>query len=158
VTPQVWSWGWNDRGTLGLGHRQPVSKPSPLPALAGVRIVQVCGLCGCDNTLRLLLGTSSSHVFSICLSVCKRFYHARGRAQVAVSGWHCLALSNTGTMYSWGGNEYFQCGINPEMRDVLLPAPCLPHLKVTRICMHTHTKLACKLQSYSSSTCYSTLE
>jgi alpha-tubulin suppressor-like RCC1 family protein len=41
VCPQLWSWGWNDRATLGLGHRQRVDKPCMLSTLAGVRIVQV---------------------------------------------------------------------------------------------------------------------
>lgn len=32
--------GWNARGTLGLGHRQPVNKPQRVPGLAGVHIRQ----------------------------------------------------------------------------------------------------------------------
>ena len=28
IRPQVWSWGWNDRGTLGLGHRAKVRVPA----------------------------------------------------------------------------------------------------------------------------------
>ncbi len=38
---QVWSWGWNDRATLGLGHRNPVNKPQRLTALTHTRIAQV---------------------------------------------------------------------------------------------------------------------
>lgn len=52
---QVWSWGWNDRGTLGHGHRGCEFKPKRVSALRGVRI-----------------------------------------HQVAVNGWHCLALSEAG--------------------------------------------------------------
>lgn len=34
---------------------------------------------------------------------------ARGLlVQVAVNGWHCLALSETGQVFAWGGNEYQQ--------------------------------------------------
>ncbi len=38
---QVWSWGWNDRGTLGLGHQSKEMKPKRIAALKGVRIKQV---------------------------------------------------------------------------------------------------------------------
>lgn len=44
---QVWSWGWNDRGTLGLGHRGKSRKPMRLATLQGTRIVQV----GCCTSL-----------------------------------------------------------------------------------------------------------
>jgi len=30
--------------------------------------------------------------------------------QVDVCGWHCLALSDKGQVYAWGGNEYNQVG------------------------------------------------
>jgi alpha-tubulin suppressor-like RCC1 family protein len=32
--------------------------------------------------------------------------------QVAAGGWHCLAVSEDGKIYAWGGNEYFQCGVD----------------------------------------------
>jgi hypothetical protein len=38
---QLWSWGWNDRGTLGHGHRQMERKPRRVQGLKGVKIVQV---------------------------------------------------------------------------------------------------------------------
>lgn len=28
--------------------------------------------------------------------------------QVALGGWHCLALDDEGRVYAWGGNEYGQ--------------------------------------------------
>ena len=28
--------------------------------------------------------------------------------QVALGGWHCLALDDAGQLYAWGGNEYGQ--------------------------------------------------
>lgn len=39
---QLWSWGWNYRGTLGHGHRGLERKPRRVQGLKGVRIVQVC--------------------------------------------------------------------------------------------------------------------
>ena len=32
--------------------------------------------------------------------------------QVAIGGWHCLAVTRNGQVYAWGGNEYFQCGVD----------------------------------------------
>ncbi|GFR50047.1 hypothetical protein Agub_g12098 [Astrephomene gubernaculifera] len=83
---QVWSFGWNDRGTLGHGHRSVERKPQRISALRGIRVVQV-----------------------------------------ATGGWHCLALSDTGGMFAWGGNEYGQCGsvqgLVPGQRDIVEPLP-----------------------------------
>ncbi|GIL50419.1 hypothetical protein Vafri_6548 [Volvox africanus] len=80
---QVWSFGWNDRGTLGHGHRNQETKPKRIAALKGIRIVQV-----------------------------------------AIGGWHSLALSDRGVMFAWGGNEYGQCGnVLPGQRDITEPMP-----------------------------------
>ena len=53
-------------------------------------------------------------------------------SQVTIGGWHCLALSDTGQAYAWGGNEYGQCGQPSEQRDIQVPAKCVPHLKVVQ--------------------------
>ena len=60
--------------------------------------------------------------------------------QAACGGWHCLAVSNTGQAYAWGGNEYGQCGVAQGKRDVPEPSPCLPQHKVVQVAaggMHT---------------------
>lgn len=53
--------------------------------------------------------------------------------QAAIGGWHCLALSQSGQVYSWGGNEYQQCGVDDNARDIMHPQPCLPHLRVIQV-------------------------
>ena len=40
MTLQVWAWGWNERGTLGLGHRDLELRPKRVSALRGIRIRQ----------------------------------------------------------------------------------------------------------------------
>lgn len=60
--------------------------------------------------------------------------------QAACGGWHCLAVSNAGQAYAWGGNEYGQCGVAQGSRDVPEPMPCLPQHKVQQVAaggMHT---------------------
>mmetsp|Transcript_13602 Transcript_13602/g.29116 ORF Transcript_13602/g.29116 Transcript_13602/m.29116 type:complete len:631 (-) Transcript_13602:438-2330(-) len=95
----VWSWGWNERGTLGHGHRGQERKPKRIAALQGVNV-----------------------------------------HQVAVNGWHCLALAEGGQLFAWGGNEYLQCGVMPEKRDIVEPVICVPHLKVRMVaCGGMHT-------------------
>jgi alpha-tubulin suppressor-like RCC1 family protein len=44
-----------------------------------------------------------------------------------------MALSQDGRMFSWGGNEYLQCGVEPGKRDVVSPMPCLPTFKVKQV-------------------------
>lgn len=50
--------------------------------------------------------------------------------QAAIGGWHCLAVTDDGQVYAWGGNEYSQCGLEEAARDILTPQLCMPHLRV----------------------------
>eukprot|EP00899_Mesostigma_viride_P008862 jgi/Mesvir1/17978/Mv09324-RA.1 len=90
---EVYSWGWNKRGTLGHGHNSPEPLPRPILAL--------------------------SHV---CIT------------QVAIGGWHCLAVDEDGQMYSWGGNEYAQCGLSSDAgKDICSPVPCLTQHRIAQV-------------------------
>ncbi|CAD7696720.1 unnamed protein product [Ostreobium quekettii] len=89
---KIWSWGWNERGTIGNGQRGGDRKPREIAALKGVRIVQA-----------------------------------------AVGGWHCLAVTENNRVYAWGGNEYFQCGVNEEEKNIVKPTICVPHLQVKQV-------------------------
>ncbi|XP_027075425.1 ultraviolet-B receptor UVR8 [Coffea arabica] len=62
--------------------------------------------------------------------------------QAAIDGWHCLAVDDQGRAYAWGGNEYGQCGEEPERkadtgkpvrRDIVIPQRCVPKLTVRRV-------------------------
>ncbi|XP_039127125.1 ultraviolet-B receptor UVR8-like [Dioscorea cayenensis subsp. rotundata] len=62
--------------------------------------------------------------------------------QAAVDGWHCLAVDDQGRAYAWGGNEYGQCGEEPERkedgskalrRDIAIPQRCAPKLSVRQV-------------------------
>ncbi|KAF7130683.1 hypothetical protein RHSIM_Rhsim10G0063200 [Rhododendron simsii] len=122
---KLFTWGWNQRGTLG---HPPETKtetiPSQVKALANVKIVQA-----------------------------------------AIGGWHCLAVDDQGRAYAWGiilllysnhlvanetdeklkstcGNEYGQCGEEPERkddtgrplkRDIIIPQRCASKLSVRQV-------------------------
>ncbi|KAG6524509.1 hypothetical protein ZIOFF_014421 [Zingiber officinale] len=98
----LYTWGWNQRGTLGHPpEKKTESVPSLVDALSGVKIVQA-----------------------------------------AIGGWHCLAVDNEGRAYAWGGNEYGQCGEEPERkedgskalrRDIVIPQRCAPKLSVRQV-------------------------
>ncbi|GMH45717.1 hypothetical protein BSKO_13680 [Bryopsis sp. KO-2023] len=88
----VWSWGWNDRGTLGHCDKGRKRKPKKVSALRGVKVVQA-----------------------------------------AVGGWHTLVLDQAGKVYAWGGNEYVQCGVDADTRDIMTPVPCVPQLRVKQV-------------------------
>ncbi|CAL9170318.1 unnamed protein product [Musa hybrid cultivar] len=62
--------------------------------------------------------------------------------QAAIGGWHCLAVDDQGRAYAWGGNEYGQCGEEPERkedgsralrRDIAIPQRCAPKLSVRQV-------------------------
>ena len=42
-------------------------------------------------------------------------------------------LDASGRAWAMGGNEYGQCGCDPQQRDVLVPRPCVPHLTVAQV-------------------------
>lgn len=89
---QVYSWGWNDRASLGQGHQERMPKPHKIMGLQGVHVVQV-----------------------------------------AVGGWHALAIDIDGQCWAWGGNEYNQCDAEPGMRDLLQAQKCVTNLKVVQV-------------------------
>jgi hypothetical protein len=143
---QLWSWGWNDRGTLGHGHRALERKPRRVHGLKGVRIVQVrpgaghvasvggrarrrlrrCSVsrersrAAAVRGLRKAPGRLVSPLRVVCAAhplplpppaarLPARLL--RGHLKAAIGGWHCLAVSDEGQVYAWGGNEYSQCGL-----------------------------------------------
>ncbi|KAG6741965.1 hypothetical protein POTOM_055246 [Populus tomentosa] len=62
--------------------------------------------------------------------------------QAAIGGWHCLAVDDQGRAYAWGGNEYGQCGEEPERkddtgrplrRDIVIPQRCASKLVVRQV-------------------------
>ncbi len=53
--------------------------------------------------------------------------------QVALGGWHALALDKDGQCWAWGGNEYNQCDSVGGGRDLTVPSRCLTSVRVIQV-------------------------
>nr|XP_023676848.1 probable E3 ubiquitin-protein ligase HERC3 isoform X2 [Paramormyrops kingsleyae] len=78
---QIFTWGCNSSGQLGLGNTKPSTRPQSQLALAGIPL-----------------------------------------AQIAAGGDHSVALSVSGTVFSWGSNRRGQLGLG-DMTDRNSPVP-----------------------------------
>ncbi|KAL9265244.1 Ultraviolet-B receptor UVR8-like protein [Drosera capensis] len=115
---KLFTWGWNQRGTLG---HPPETKNKNVPSL--VKANQ--------------RGTLTENVPSLVKALADVKI-----VQAAIGGWHCLAVDDLGRAYAWGGNEYGQCGEEPERRDdngkplrrdIVIPQRCAPKLSVQQV-------------------------
>lgn len=44
-----------------------------------------------------------------------------------------IVFGQDGKVYAWGGNEYLQCGVDGEEKNIVSPTICVPHLKVIQV-------------------------
>eukprot|EP01101_Sappina_pedata_P012161 TRINITY_DN8304_c0_g1_i1.p1 TRINITY_DN8304_c0_g1~~TRINITY_DN8304_c0_g1_i1.p1 ORF type:complete len:748 (-),score=160.17 TRINITY_DN8304_c0_g1_i1:83-2326(-) len=118
---EVFSWGFNDKGQLGLGHRFNQDKPQLVRALGKAMIIQVSS--GTQHSLAL---SSDGVCFSWGLGVLGQLGHSSSKnttlpgciesikstrmVKIACGSFHSLALSDRGVVYGWGNSEYGQQG------------------------------------------------
>ncbi|KAM0900287.1 hypothetical protein ACQ4PT_020751 [Festuca glaucescens] len=128
VPVQLFTWGWNQRGTLGHPpETKTESSPAPVDAPRRVKIVQVCAGSVPQNAIRFLMEAVSHWIFG-----------ARQRSADGIaSRWMTKGAPMLG-----GGNEYGQCGEEPERkedgtralrRDIPIPQRCALKLKVRQV-------------------------
>ncbi|KAK9811056.1 hypothetical protein WJX73_009758 [Symbiochloris irregularis] len=148
----TFGWGVNEDGQLGLDTDQDTFSPKVVEALLGTRLrgrelIRTPLAAGSRMTLAIeangqLLSWGWNARASLGLGHCmagqrkpKRVSALAGEriVQVAIGGWHCLAVNDEGQAYAWGGNEYGQCGIEEAGRDIETPTPCVPNLRVTQV-------------------------
>lgn len=110
----LYTWGWNQKATLGLGHQGVVKVPTPVQALADKEIKQGCwggwhGLAvtkegdlyawgGNENYQCLASEDESEKMYLLPRPVMS---HIRTR-QVAAGAMHSLVLTEGGEMWTWG--------------------------------------------------------
>ncbi|KAL6774315.1 hypothetical protein ACKKBG_A24525 [Auxenochlorella protothecoides x Auxenochlorella symbiontica] len=149
----VFAWGASEDGQLGLDTRQDVPTPKVVEALLGTRF---CGRQA--GRVPLIAGSRASVGIDVDGQVLAWGWNGRGTlgrghreakgaerpqrvlglegrrvVQVALGGWHCLALDARGQVYAWGGNEYGQCGLEEGLKDVVTARPCLQGMRFRRI-------------------------
>lgn len=107
---QVYGWGYNCNGQLGLGNNGNQQTPCRIAALQGVNVVQV------QTSLRSLL--TLRHSDEPRLFLCSPLI-ALLSAQVACGYAHTLALTDEGLVYAWGANSYGQLGTGNKSNQAL---------------------------------------
>ncbi|KAH3756159.1 UVB-resistance 8 [Pelomyxa schiedti] len=131
-------WGSNKHGQLGLGtqsSREEAPKPLYSLQLGGGRGAVVTASCGGEFTVALL---NSGQVFSWGYNKfgqlglgdvnnrtapCEvTLLRAEGVIAIACGGYHTLAKTDSGIMYSWGAGDYGQLGLG-----TFDPVTCTPH-------------------------------
>eukprot|EP00803_Ostreobium_quekettii_P007034 evm.model.scf_2582.1 EVM.evm.TU.scf_2582.1 scf_2582:2859-15247(+) len=130
---EVYSWGSNEHGQLGLGDLAPdnVRRPRVVKALHGKMVMQV--VCGKFHTLAV---TAQSHVYGWGqnsygqLGLGDRVERhtpslvdalwALPVKQLASGDWHSTALTRSGFLFTWGCNQHGQLGLPPDAEHAAL--------------------------------------
>eukprot|EP01113_Clastostelium_recurvatum_P015278 TRINITY_DN1847_c0_g1_i2.p1 TRINITY_DN1847_c0_g1~~TRINITY_DN1847_c0_g1_i2.p1 ORF type:complete len:799 (-),score=177.11 TRINITY_DN1847_c0_g1_i2:50-2446(-) len=131
-TGLVFTWGFNEKGQLGLGHRFNQESPAHVAALSkeDIRIVQVA--CGSQHTLFL---SDKGEIYSCGLGVFGQLGHgdlddllypkALHKAferwgpvlQIACGAYFSTGRTQSGEVLSWGHGEYGQHGGDANYQD-----------------------------------------
>ncbi|XP_030008655.1 RCC1 and BTB domain-containing protein 2 isoform X2 [Sphaeramia orbicularis] len=130
---EIYGWGYNCNGQLGLGNNGNQQTPCRIAALQGVNIVQV--------------GTTTDSYKAVFPIICSLITFPF-RVQVACGYAHTLALTDEGLVYAWGANSYGQLGTGNKSNQAL---PTLINTEKERMvevaaCHTSHTSAA-KTQS-----------
>eukprot|EP00252_Welwitschia_mirabilis_P008229 TRINITY_DN1997_c0_g1_i1.p1 TRINITY_DN1997_c0_g1~~TRINITY_DN1997_c0_g1_i1.p1 ORF type:complete len:395 (-),score=50.19 TRINITY_DN1997_c0_g1_i1:384-1568(-) len=150
----VLAWGSGEDGQLGMGNVEDKDLVCSVSALEKENISSV--VAGSRNSLAICqdgrlftwgwnqrgtLGHPPESKTESIPSLVKSLQNVN-ILQAAIGGWHCLAVDDHGQAYAWGGNEYGQCGEEPERkedgsrvlrRDIPIPQRCVPHLRVRQV-------------------------
>ncbi|KAL8044827.1 hypothetical protein ABFX02_08G071600 [Erythranthe guttata] len=150
----VIAWGSGEDGQLGIGNNEEREWVCTITALRSENVRSVVAgsrnsLAICDDgklftwgwNQRGTLGHPPETKTENVPSQVKALANVK-IVQAAIGGWHCLAVDDQGRAYAWGGNEYGQCGEEPERkddsgrpvrRDIAIPQRCVPKLTVRQV-------------------------
>lgn len=139
----VWSWGCNERGQLGLGSDIEISEPRVIRALEGNKIVAIAA--GSEHSLAI---SSSGEVFSWGCGDDGRLGHKGIKAghtrdefkprmlrsfeatvirSASAGQMHSACVSAEGQAYVFGSNRYFQLGQSTDSNaEIPVRVPNLP--------------------------------
>lgn len=150
----VIAWGSGEDGQLGIGNNEEKEWVCSIKALESEKVSSV--VAGSRNSLAICedgrlftwgwnqrgtLGHPPETKTENIPSQVKALANVK-IVQAAIGGWHCLAVDDQGKAYAWGGNEYGQCGEEPERkddtgrpvkRDIVIPKRCASKLSVRQV-------------------------
>eukprot|EP00871_Galdieria_phlegrea_P003407 jgi/Galph1/4067/GphlegSOOS_G2725.1 len=147
---EVWAFGYNAHGELGLGHMNPIQEPQAIPTLHSKGIVQVAA-----SSRHVLALSSSEVVFAWGENNCGQLgdgtiesvaipkeIHLLGNrrvVQVTVADSSSFAVTRNGELYVWGSNEKHVQG-HPSAAGFLSPrsASWLSHIDTSQIATGLH--------------------
>eukprot|EP01130_Rhizamoeba_saxonica_P017931 TRINITY_DN8833_c0_g1_i2.p1 TRINITY_DN8833_c0_g1~~TRINITY_DN8833_c0_g1_i2.p1 ORF type:complete len:580 (-),score=122.04 TRINITY_DN8833_c0_g1_i2:587-2326(-) len=125
---RLFSWGFNEKRQLGLGHRYNQQYPQLVQALLGIKIVKVC--CGEQHVVAI---DDQGIIYSWGLGIFGQLGHGNINdcgyptvveqlsglkiVDIACGSHHCLALTDDGEVYTWGSSEYYQQASTNEYED-----------------------------------------
>lgn len=132
TTGDVWSWGWGAHGQLGLGDSKDRDLPTVIPELSGEDVVALS--CGDRHSFATtadgrVFGWGSNEFGQLgcgkkgdTVLRPKLIKGLQGLKVVATSSGdrHSAAVTNTGSVYTWGCGSDGQCG-HGVFRDVVRP-------------------------------------
>ncbi|XP_057522246.1 ultraviolet-B receptor UVR8-like isoform X1 [Amaranthus tricolor] len=153
MSSAVIAWGSGEDGQLGIGNNEDKEWVCQVKALENYSVSSV--VAGSRNSLALCqdgklftwgwnqrgtLGHPPETKTENIPSQVKALANVK-IVQAAIGGWHCLAVDDQGCAYAWGGNEYGQCGEDPEKddtgrllrRDIVIPQRCATLLTVRQV-------------------------
>ncbi|EDV24531.1 uncharacterized protein TRIADDRAFT_56425 [Trichoplax adhaerens] len=140
----VWSWGDGDFGKLGRGGSEGCNIPQKIDALCGRDVCRIA--CGAQFSLAL---STTGKVWTWGKGDYYRLGHGNDShyrspqliegplkkkriTEIAVGALHCLAVTDTGEVYSWGDNDHGQQG-NGNTTVNKRPQICLGELDGVKI-------------------------
>ena len=138
---KIYSWGWNERGQLGLSDKEDRLSPSLVTALEDKSITKLSTQdfdkhhslamdsegrvysWGQNNHGQLGLGDKEDRLSPEEIE----FFSDKSIIQISLGKFHSLALDNEGQVYSWGWNEGGQLGLE-DKKDKFEPS-LIPYFK-----------------------------
>ncbi|XP_073033061.1 ultraviolet-B receptor UVR8-like isoform X1 [Primulina eburnea] len=156
----VIAWGSGEDGQLGIGNSEEKEWVCAISALSSSNVCSVVAgsrnsLAICDDGKLFTWGWNQRGTLGHPQETKNENVPSQVKAlanvkiiQAAIGGWHCLAVDEQGRAYAWGtstvfgGNEYGQCGEEPERkedmgkpvrRDIIIPQRCVPRLSVRQV-------------------------
>ena len=125
---EVYAWGRNNKGQVGIGSRQNILSPCKLPLMNIVQIAAGGQFClALDGEGRLwgwgdnefnTLSPGAEPFFAVPVQMNVNGIEI---AAIAAGGYHAALLDKQGNVWTWGKNDVYQLGIETRDKTVAVP-------------------------------------